>query len=105
MNGQSTPPNYFVLQGELRLYRLTPFLFDYIYGLVISFLFFPACSVLALLREQTGETEQGLVRALISQEQLIRKAAGLSHFLSNEVAVAQVSTAPPMSLLKAHCAL
>ncbi|KAJ8365230.1 hypothetical protein SKAU_G00140610 [Synaphobranchus kaupii] len=46
------------------------------------------CSVLAVLREQTGETEQSSLRTLVSQEQLIRKAAGLSHFLSNEVAVA-----------------
>ncbi|KAG9338363.1 hypothetical protein JZ751_025922 [Albula glossodonta] len=47
-----------------------------------------ACSVLAVLREQSRETEQGSLRTLVSQERLIRKAAGLSHFLSNEVAVA-----------------
>ncbi|KAJ8284607.1 hypothetical protein COCON_G00034570 [Conger conger] len=47
-----------------------------------------ACSVLALLREPAEGTEQGSPRTLVSQEQLIRKAAGLSHFLSNEVAVA-----------------
>ncbi|XP_048843126.1 glycerol-3-phosphate acyltransferase 1, mitochondrial [Brienomyrus brachyistius] len=45
-----------------------------------------ACSALALLRE--SEAEPGCSRTLLSQEALIRRAAGLSHFLSNEVAVA-----------------
>ncbi|KAG7492470.1 hypothetical protein MATL_G00015000 [Megalops atlanticus] len=47
-----------------------------------------ACSVLAVVREQVAEAEQGSSKTLLSQERLIRKAAGLSHFLSNEVAVA-----------------
>uniref|UniRef100_A0A674AI36 Glycerol-3-phosphate acyltransferase 1, mitochondrial n=1 Tax=Salmo trutta TaxID=8032 RepID=A0A674AI36_SALTR len=50
-----------------------------------------ACSALALLREQAAsevEGEQGGPSILLSQERLIRKAAGLSHFLTNEVAVA-----------------
>uniref|UniRef100_A0A674AIZ1 Glycerol-3-phosphate acyltransferase 1, mitochondrial n=1 Tax=Salmo trutta TaxID=8032 RepID=A0A674AIZ1_SALTR len=49
-----------------------------------------ACSALALLREQAAsevEGEQGGPSILLSQERLIRKAAGLSHFLTNEVAV------------------
>uniref|UniRef100_A0A3B3R7Z7 Glycerol-3-phosphate acyltransferase 1, mitochondrial n=1 Tax=Paramormyrops kingsleyae TaxID=1676925 RepID=A0A3B3R7Z7_9TELE len=45
-----------------------------------------ACSALALLRE--SDAEPGCSRTLLSQEALIRRAAGLSHFLSNEVAVA-----------------
>ncbi|CAM4710861.1 hypothetical protein PO909_012608 [Leuciscus waleckii] len=49
-----------------------------------------ACSALALLREQsaTSLNEQNSSSTLLSQERLIRRAAGLSHFLSNEVAVA-----------------
>nr|XP_057917502.1 glycerol-3-phosphate acyltransferase 1, mitochondrial isoform X2 [Doryrhamphus excisus] len=55
-----------------------------------------ACSVLSLQREQamesseSGKQSQSCVSAgfPISQEKLIRKAAGLSHFLVNEVAVA-----------------
>ncbi|CAB1312170.1 unnamed protein product [Coregonus sp. 'balchen'] len=50
-----------------------------------------ACSALALLREQAAsevEGEQGGPSTLLSQERLIRKAAGLSHFLTNEVSVA-----------------
>uniref|UniRef100_A0A672N3S5 Glycerol-3-phosphate acyltransferase 1, mitochondrial n=1 Tax=Sinocyclocheilus grahami TaxID=75366 RepID=A0A672N3S5_SINGR len=49
-----------------------------------------ACSALALLREQsaTSVSEQNSSSTLLSQERLIRRAAGLSHFLSNEVAVA-----------------
>ncbi|KAL7869271.1 hypothetical protein AOLI_G00132590 [Acnodon oligacanthus] len=50
-----------------------------------------ACSTLALLREQTAETcegELGSSSNLLSQERLILRAAGLSHFLSNEVLVA-----------------
>uniref|UniRef100_A0A671NM43 Glycerol-3-phosphate acyltransferase 1, mitochondrial n=1 Tax=Sinocyclocheilus anshuiensis TaxID=1608454 RepID=A0A671NM43_9TELE len=49
-----------------------------------------ACSALALLREQsaTSVSEQNSSSMLLSQERLIRRAAGLSHFLSNEVAVA-----------------
>ncbi|TRY64646.1 hypothetical protein DNTS_003097, partial [Danionella cerebrum] len=49
-----------------------------------------ACSALALLREQAAAllTEQSSSSKLLSQERLIRRAAGLSHFLSNEVAVA-----------------
>uniref|UniRef100_A0A673J9T7 Glycerol-3-phosphate acyltransferase 1, mitochondrial n=1 Tax=Sinocyclocheilus rhinocerous TaxID=307959 RepID=A0A673J9T7_9TELE len=49
-----------------------------------------ACSALALLREQsaTSVSEQNSSSKLLSQERLIRRAAGLSHFLSNEVAVA-----------------
>uniref|UniRef100_A0A671NEG3 Glycerol-3-phosphate acyltransferase 1, mitochondrial n=1 Tax=Sinocyclocheilus anshuiensis TaxID=1608454 RepID=A0A671NEG3_9TELE len=48
-----------------------------------------ACSALALLREQsaTSVSEQNSSSMLLSQERLIRRAAGLSHFLSNEVAV------------------
>uniref|UniRef100_A0A672LCS4 Glycerol-3-phosphate acyltransferase 1, mitochondrial n=1 Tax=Sinocyclocheilus grahami TaxID=75366 RepID=A0A672LCS4_SINGR len=48
-----------------------------------------ACSALALLREQsaTSVSEQNSSSTLLSQERLIRRAAGLSHFLSNEVAV------------------
>uniref|UniRef100_A0A672N394 Glycerol-3-phosphate acyltransferase 1, mitochondrial n=1 Tax=Sinocyclocheilus grahami TaxID=75366 RepID=A0A672N394_SINGR len=51
-----------------------------------------ACSALALLREQsaTSVSEQNSSSTLLSQERLIRRAAGLSHFLSNEVAVALV---------------
>ncbi|XP_056153449.1 glycerol-3-phosphate acyltransferase 1, mitochondrial [Lampris incognitus] len=52
-----------------------------------------ACSILALQRELMVdlESDQQPVIAnsfLLSQERLIRKAAGLSHFLTNEVAVA-----------------
>uniref|UniRef100_A0A9J8D9V5 Glycerol-3-phosphate acyltransferase 1, mitochondrial n=1 Tax=Cyprinus carpio carpio TaxID=630221 RepID=A0A9J8D9V5_CYPCA len=49
-----------------------------------------ACSALALLREQsaTSVSGQNSSSVLLSQERLIRRAAGLSHFLSNEVAVA-----------------
>ncbi|XP_030629098.1 glycerol-3-phosphate acyltransferase 1, mitochondrial isoform X2 [Chanos chanos] len=50
-----------------------------------------ACSALALLKEQGTEesqSERSCSHALLSQERLICKAAGLSHFLSNEVAVA-----------------
>lgn len=49
-----------------------------------------ACSALALLREQTpaSASKQNPSSTLLSQERLIRRAAGLSHFLSNEVAVA-----------------
>lgn len=64
-----------------------------------------ACSALALLREQsaTSVNEQNSSSTLLSQERLIRRAAGLSHFLSNEVAVAlvcsliTVKVAPPSS--------
>nr|XP_055032488.1 glycerol-3-phosphate acyltransferase 1, mitochondrial isoform X2 [Misgurnus anguillicaudatus] len=50
-----------------------------------------ACTALALLKEQpaiTSAREQSSSSTLLSQERLIRRAAGLSHFLSNEVAVA-----------------
>lgn len=51
-----------------------------------------ACSVLALQRElvvESGSQQHGSpYNLLFSQERLIRKAAGLSHFLVNEVAVA-----------------
>ncbi|MGH0150295.1 UNVERIFIED_CONTAM: hypothetical protein FKN15_017276 [Acipenser sinensis] len=47
-----------------------------------------ACCFFAMLRENTTEVVQGTSKILVSQERLIRKAAGLSHFLSNEVAVA-----------------
>uniref|UniRef100_A0A8B9K0G9 Glycerol-3-phosphate acyltransferase 1, mitochondrial n=1 Tax=Astyanax mexicanus TaxID=7994 RepID=A0A8B9K0G9_ASTMX len=50
-----------------------------------------ACSTLAMLREQAAEAcngELGSSSTLLSQERLIRRAAGLSHFLSNEVQVA-----------------
>ncbi|MBN3297207.1 GPAT1 acyltransferase, partial [Amia calva] len=47
-----------------------------------------ACSVLAMLREQTADLVESTSKTLVSQERLIRKAAGLSQFLSNEVAVA-----------------
>ncbi|XP_031438781.1 glycerol-3-phosphate acyltransferase 1, mitochondrial isoform X4 [Clupea harengus] len=55
-----------------------------------------ACSVLSMLREQAEEasgSDHG-GSTLLSQERLIRKAAGLSHFLSNEVAVAQPCQTP-----------
>uniref|UniRef100_A0AAQ6A538 Glycerol-3-phosphate acyltransferase 1, mitochondrial n=1 Tax=Amphiprion ocellaris TaxID=80972 RepID=A0AAQ6A538_AMPOC len=52
-----------------------------------------ACSILSLQRELVMESESdqqpdGLSSLLLSQERLIRKAASLSHFLINEVAVA-----------------
>uniref|UniRef100_A0A8C1I7V6 Glycerol-3-phosphate acyltransferase 1, mitochondrial n=1 Tax=Cyprinus carpio TaxID=7962 RepID=A0A8C1I7V6_CYPCA len=49
-----------------------------------------ACSSLSLLKEQsaTSVSGQNSSSRLLSQERLIRRAAGLSHFLSNEVAVA-----------------
>lgn len=50
-----------------------------------------ACSILALQRELLMESEsqpQDPFNLLLSQERLIRKAAGLSHFLVNEVTVA-----------------
>ncbi|XP_041116861.1 glycerol-3-phosphate acyltransferase 1, mitochondrial-like [Polyodon spathula] len=47
-----------------------------------------ACCLFAMLRENTTEVVQSTSKILVSQERLIRKAAGLSHFLSNEVAVA-----------------
>lgn len=50
-----------------------------------------ACSILALQRELQMESEsqpQDPFNFLLSQERLIRKAAGLSHFLVNEVNVA-----------------
>ena len=59
--------------------------------------------MLALQRELAAESQSsqsaavgGAVTAsctLLSQERLIRKAAGLAHFLTNEVAVAPVSPA------------
>ncbi|XP_076855439.1 glycerol-3-phosphate acyltransferase 1, mitochondrial isoform X2 [Brachyhypopomus gauderio] len=49
-----------------------------------------ACSVLSMLREQAVcQEDLGSAPTLLSQESLIRRAAGLSHFLSNEVLVAQ----------------
>uniref|UniRef100_A0A671Y795 Glycerol-3-phosphate acyltransferase 1, mitochondrial n=1 Tax=Sparus aurata TaxID=8175 RepID=A0A671Y795_SPAAU len=55
-----------------------------------------ACSILSLQREMVVESESdnlpgGLNSLPLSQERLIRKAAGLSHFLINEVTVAPVS--------------
>ncbi|XP_070783315.1 glycerol-3-phosphate acyltransferase 1, mitochondrial isoform X2 [Enoplosus armatus] len=52
-----------------------------------------ACSILSLQRELVAESESdhqpdSLSSLPLSQERLIRKAAGLSHFLINEVAVA-----------------
>uniref|UniRef100_A0A671YA29 Glycerol-3-phosphate acyltransferase 1, mitochondrial n=1 Tax=Sparus aurata TaxID=8175 RepID=A0A671YA29_SPAAU len=52
-----------------------------------------ACSILSLQREMVVESESdnlpgGLNSLPLSQERLIRKAAGLSHFLINEVTVA-----------------
>ncbi|XP_061911576.1 glycerol-3-phosphate acyltransferase 1, mitochondrial isoform X2 [Entelurus aequoreus] len=52
-----------------------------------------ACSILSLQREQVVESElgkpaSGAAGFPLSQEKLIRKAAGLSHFLVNEVTVA-----------------
>uniref|UniRef100_A0A3B3Z700 Glycerol-3-phosphate acyltransferase 1, mitochondrial n=1 Tax=Periophthalmus magnuspinnatus TaxID=409849 RepID=A0A3B3Z700_9GOBI len=51
-----------------------------------------ACSILALQRELLVESESQIqdspFNLLLSQERLIRKAAGLSHFLINEVNVA-----------------
>lgn len=41
---------------------------------------------------------------LLSQERLIRKAAGLSHFLINEVAVAPVSPAYSIFITPNVCA-
>uniref|UniRef100_A0A665T9P4 Glycerol-3-phosphate acyltransferase 1, mitochondrial n=1 Tax=Echeneis naucrates TaxID=173247 RepID=A0A665T9P4_ECHNA len=56
-----------------------------------------ACSILSLQRELVVESEcshqSGSPSSLLlSQERLIRKAAGLSHFLTNEVAVAPFLT-------------
>lgn len=56
----------------------------------------PACSILSLQRELVVESESdqpadGPSSLPLSQERLIRKAAGLSHFLVNEVSVAPVS--------------
>lgn len=56
---------------------------------------FPACSILSLQRELIAESELDHLPADInslplSQETLIRKAAGLSYFLINEVMVAPV---------------
>uniref|UniRef100_A0A7N5ZR17 Glycerol-3-phosphate acyltransferase 1, mitochondrial n=1 Tax=Anabas testudineus TaxID=64144 RepID=A0A7N5ZR17_ANATE len=53
----------------------------------------PACSILSLQREMVVESDSDHQSGapstlLLSQERLIRKAAGLSHFLINEVAVA-----------------
>uniref|UniRef100_H3CHC7 Glycerol-3-phosphate acyltransferase 1, mitochondrial n=1 Tax=Tetraodon nigroviridis TaxID=99883 RepID=H3CHC7_TETNG len=55
--------------------------------------FFPACSILSLQRERVAETELDHLPTdpnslPLSQERLIRKAAGLSYFLINEVTVA-----------------
>lgn len=52
-----------------------------------------ACSILSLQRELVAESEsdhppEGLSSLPLSQERLIRKAAGLSHFLVNEVTLA-----------------
>ncbi|KAK7919477.1 hypothetical protein WMY93_010761 [Mugilogobius chulae] len=51
-----------------------------------------ACSILALQREllmeSESQTQESPFNLLLSQERLIRKAAGLSHFLVNEVNVA-----------------
>lgn len=57
---------------------------------------FPACSILSIQREMITESEcdhqpGGPSSLPLSQERLIRKAAELSYFLSNEVAVAPVS--------------
>lgn len=74
----------------------------YLIGFCLSFVFFnhlsPACSILSLQRELLAESEadpqSGDPSSLpLSQERLIRKAAGLSYFLINEVAVAPVSPA------------
>lgn len=56
---------------------------------------FAACSILSLQRELIAESESDHLPADInslplSQERLIRKAAGLSYFLTNEVMVAPV---------------
>lgn len=56
---------------------------------------FPACSILSLQRELIAESESDHLPADVnglplSQERLIRKAAGLSYFLINEVTVAPV---------------
>lgn len=56
---------------------------------------FQACSILSLQRELIAESESDHLPADInslplSQERLIRKAAGLSYFLINEVMVAPV---------------
>ncbi|KAM6951223.1 glycerol-3-phosphate acyltransferase 1, mitochondrial [Aplochiton taeniatus] len=60
-----------------------------------------ACSALALQREQAVEAQAEPRQAspshpssLLSQERLIRKAASLSHFLTNEVAIA-----PPCQMI------
>lgn len=57
----------------------------------------PACSILSLQRELMLESDSHNLNEdpsglLLGQERLIRKAAGLAHFLINEVAVAPVST-------------
>lgn len=61
----------------------------------VLFNLFPACSILSLQRELIAESESDHLPAdinslLLSQERLIRKAAGLSYFLINEVMVAPV---------------
>lgn len=57
---------------------------------------FAACSILSLQRELMAEIESGQQpedpnSLPLSQERLICKAASLSYFLTNEVAVAPVS--------------
>lgn len=57
-----------------------------------------ACSILSLQRELMAEIESGQQPGdpnslPLSQERLICKAASLSYFLTNEVAVAPVSSA------------
>lgn len=69
--------------------------------------FSPACSILSLQRELIAESEAdhqpGDPSSLpLSQERLIRKAAGLSYFLINEVAVAPVSPANSHHLSKLY---
>lgn len=59
---------------------------------------FAACSILSLQRELMAEMESGQQpedpnSLPLSQERLICKAASLSYFLINEVAVAPVSPA------------
>lgn len=67
----------------------------------------PACSILSLQRELLVESESdhqsgGPNSLPLSQERLIRKAAGLSHFLINEVAVAPVSSTFCPSYVNCH---
>lgn len=67
-----------------------------------------ACSILSLQRELMAEIESGQQPGdpnslPLSQERLICKAASLSYFLTNEVAVAPVSPAYHTISVTLHC--